>query len=101
MLLGPRAGALQLFFAILGLHVTRDLSHLPQVDGQEVLKPSQVLWHLSSKATDSCKWSLKTISSILYESKTIEMGSGYLKNNPCSYKNSEQISQLCLELSWS
>lgn len=89
------------FFAILRLHVTGAPSHLPQVDGQEVPQPSQVLWHLSSKVTGSCKWSLKTISFILYETQPIQRGSGYMKNNPCSYRNSEQSSQLWLELSWS
>lgn len=40
---GAKSRSTAAFFAILRLHVTRALSHLPQVDGQEVLKPSQVL----------------------------------------------------------
>lgn len=74
-------------------------SHLPQVEEQEVPQPSQVLCCLNSKPTgqdNTCKWSLKTVSFFLHETKTIKRGSDYFENNPCSCKKGEQSSQLWL-----
>lgn len=101
MLLGGRSRITVAFIVLpRGFHITGAPSHLPQVDGQEVPQHSQVLCCLNVEPTgkdSTCKWSLKTISFLLYETKTVKRGSDYFKNNPCSCKKGEQSSQLWLK----
>lgn len=100
MLLGGTGAALLGFTVPPRAPVTEASSHLPWVNEQEVPQPSQVLFHLKMKPPGqgtTCKWSLKTIYLLLYETKTVQKRfKCTLKNNSCSCKEGQPNFQLWL-----